>query len=67
MLYLPKLILTIDGIIGCVKGGTWYQDVRHKIGDVEGTHTYQLLMLYTLCVAPLCCLVAWLALCSGPY
>ena len=31
MLYLPALILTIDGTIGHAKRGTWCQDVRHQM------------------------------------
>ena len=32
MLSLPKQILTIDGIIGYVLRGPWFQDVRHQVG-----------------------------------
>ena len=68
MLSLPKLILTIDGTIGYVMRGNWFQDVKHKIGDVAGPHTYQLLMLNAQYVGPpaLCAgLVLW-GMHSGP-
>ena len=45
MLYLPKLILTIDCTIGCAKVGTFCLEERHKIGDVAGPQAYQLFML----------------------
>ena len=34
MLYLSKLIFTIDGNISFVKRGNWCQDMRHQIGVV---------------------------------
>ena len=27
----PKLVLTINGTIGYVKRGAWYQDVQHQL------------------------------------
>ena len=55
MLYLPKLILTIDGTIGYVANGTWCLDVRDQIGDSAGPYIYQVLMFQTHYVGPLCC------------
>ena len=54
-----NVILTIDGTTDCAKKGTWWQDVRHQIGDVAEFHTYHLLMLYTQCVGSLHCLSGW--------
>ena len=63
MLYIPKLTLTIDGTFHWMMRGTLCQDVRYQIDDIAGPHTYQLLILWTQSVGPLCHLV-W---CGGPF
>ena len=42
MLYLPKLILTIDDTIACVMSDIWCKMVWHQIADAE-PHTYLVL------------------------
>ena len=48
---LTKINLPLDAPL-VVQRPTWYQAVRHQIGDVAGSNTYKLLMLYTQCVGP---------------
>ena len=59
VVYLPKLILTTVGTIGCAMCGTQCQDVWHQNDDAAEPYLPNVKVVDIVCGVPLCYLGSW--------